>query len=33
LLCLPDDVIVYCGHGPTTTIGKERKTNPFLQNI
>lgn len=33
LLCLPDDVTVYCGHGPTTTIGKERKTNPFLQNL
>lgn len=27
---LGDDVIVYCGHGPDTTIGKERRTNPFL---
>lgn len=28
---LDDDVKVYCGHGPSTTIGAERKTNPFLQ--
>jgi hydroxyacylglutathione hydrolase len=26
-----DAAVVYPGHGPTTTIGKERKTNPFLQ--
>ncbi|MBX2964179.1 MAG: MBL fold metallo-hydrolase [Cyclobacteriaceae bacterium] len=26
---LPDDVTVYCGHGPTTTIGYEKSTNPF----
>jgi hydroxyacylglutathione hydrolase len=31
LLPLGDDVEVYSGHGPTTTIGQERKTNPFLQ--
>lgn len=31
LLPLPDDVTVLCGHGPTTTIGRERATNPFLQ--
>jgi glyoxylase-like metal-dependent hydrolase (beta-lactamase superfamily II) len=31
LLSLSDDVIVYCGHGPTTTIGQERRHNPFLQ--
>lgn len=30
LLCQPDDLVVYSGHGPTTTIGQERKTNPFL---
>ena len=30
LLELPDDTIVYPGHGDTTTIGKERATNPFL---
>jgi glyoxylase-like metal-dependent hydrolase (beta-lactamase superfamily II) len=26
----PDDTIVYSGHGPETTIGQERRTNPFL---
>ena len=26
-----DDARVYPGHGPATTIGQERKTNPFLQ--
>ena len=30
LLILEDDWKVYCGHGPTTTIGRERKYNPFL---
>jgi glyoxylase-like metal-dependent hydrolase (beta-lactamase superfamily II) len=30
LLTLPDDVVVYSGHGPATTIGQERRTNPFL---
>ena len=30
LLTLDDDVTVYCGHGSSTTIGKERRTNPFL---
>lgn len=24
-----DDITVYCGHGPTTTLGKEKNTNPF----
>jgi hydroxyacylglutathione hydrolase len=27
-----DDARVYPGHGPTTTIGQERRTNPFLQS-
>lgn len=27
---LPDDVTVYSGHGPDTTIGYEKKHNPFL---
>jgi hydroxyacylglutathione hydrolase len=30
LLTLPDDTIVYPGHGGPTTIGAERRTNPFL---
>ena len=31
LLCLPESFTVYCGHGPTTTIGNEKRYNPFLQ--
>ena len=31
LLPLGDDVAFICGHGPTSTIGAERRTNPFLQ--
>jgi len=30
LLTLPPETTVYTGHGPTTTIGKEKATNPFL---
>lgn len=30
LLTLPDDIICYPGHGPSTTIGQERRSNPFL---
>jgi hydroxyacylglutathione hydrolase len=30
LLSLPDETAVYSGHGPTTTIGTERRQNPFL---
>ncbi|MCD6162223.1 MAG: MBL fold metallo-hydrolase [candidate division Zixibacteria bacterium] len=30
LLTLPDETIVYPGHGPQTTIGKEREINPWL---
>ena len=29
-LSLPDSVVVHSGHGPATTIGVERHTNPFL---
>jgi hydroxyacylglutathione hydrolase len=30
VLALPDDTLVVPGHGPLTTIGEERETNPFL---
>ncbi|HKF50971.1 MAG TPA: MBL fold metallo-hydrolase [Candidatus Acidoferrales bacterium] len=31
LLTLPEDTIVFPGHGPSTTLAEERETNPFLQ--
>ncbi len=31
LMTLPPDTVVYPGHGPATTIGKEHDTNPFLR--
>ncbi len=31
VLALPDDTEVVPGHGPVTTVGEERETNPFLQ--
>ncbi|WP_340106311.1 MBL fold metallo-hydrolase [Rhodohalobacter sp. 8-1] len=30
LYSLPDDTVVYPGHGPETTIGEEKKANPFV---
>ena len=30
LLTLPDPTVVHPGHGPATTIGRERRSNPFL---
>ena len=30
LLSQPDEMMVYSGHGPATTIGRERRMNPFL---
>ncbi len=30
ILSLPDDIVCYPGHGPITTVGTERKHNPFL---
>lgn len=33
LLALPDESVVYPGHGPATTIGAERESNPFLRGL
>lgn len=33
LFAFGDDARVYPGHGPSTTIGQERRTNPFLQTM
>lgn len=33
LLVLPNDATVICGHGPSTTIERERKRNPFLRGL
>ncbi len=33
ILPLPDEVRVLPGHGPTTTIGRERESNPFLLDL
>ena len=33
LLTLPDDTILYSGHGPETTVGRERHSNPFLKGL
>jgi hydroxyacylglutathione hydrolase len=32
-LPLPDDTVVLPGHGPTTTVGRERASNPFLADL
>jgi glyoxylase-like metal-dependent hydrolase (beta-lactamase superfamily II) len=33
IIPLDDEVMVYPGHGPTTTLARERRTNPFLQEL
>lgn len=33
LLVLDDDTVVLPGHGPRSTIGAERRTNPFLEGL
>ncbi|MBO2518261.1 MULTISPECIES: MBL fold metallo-hydrolase [Limnochorda] len=33
LLTLPDETVILPGHGPESTIGEERRANPFLQGL
>jgi len=33
LLNLPNNLVVYPGHGPETTMGEEKRINPFLSNL
>ena len=33
ILTLADETVVLPGHGPATTIGRERRTNPYLREI
>jgi glyoxylase-like metal-dependent hydrolase (beta-lactamase superfamily II) len=33
ILPLDDETHVLPGHGPTTTVGRERRTNPFLVEL
>lgn len=33
VLKLPDDFVIYPGHGPSSTIGVERRLNPFIRHI
>jgi glyoxylase-like metal-dependent hydrolase (beta-lactamase superfamily II) len=33
LLQFPDETVVHSGHGPETTIGAERRSNPFLTDV
>ena len=30
IFTLPDETVVYPGHGPTTTVGEEKRSNPFV---
>ena len=33
LMVLPDNTVVYPGHGPESTVGTERRANPFLRGL
>ena len=30
LFALPDETVIYPGHGPKTTVGREKRSNPWL---
>ena len=30
LFPLPDNTVIYPGHGPATTVGEEKRSNPFV---
>lgn len=32
IYALPDETVVVCGHGPDTTVGRERATNPYVRD-
>jgi len=31
IFALPDDTVIYPGHGPSTTVGKEKRSNPWVR--
>ena len=33
ILTLPDETVLHTGHGPDTTVGHERRTNPFVTGV
>jgi glyoxylase-like metal-dependent hydrolase (beta-lactamase superfamily II) len=33
MYALPEETVIYCGHGDTTTIGEEKNENPFVKEI
>jgi hydroxyacylglutathione hydrolase len=33
LLVLPEETVIFPGHGPSTTIGREKQRNPFVRNL
>jgi hydroxyacylglutathione hydrolase len=33
ILPMADPTVVHPGHGPSTTIGRERRSNPYLQDL
>ena len=33
ILPLPDETVLYNGHGPETTVGHERRSNPFITGV